>query len=376
MSVGSEPLPDPTLSRASAIARAARARQRADDRLETTITDFFLTADARLEERTRLMLAHVLRGIIGAIEADIRRHAARVLAGLGETTRAEAILTQGGALLRLTRSGVLRDRDLMKDLIARVRHDLIADALPAAIAGPEEPSLLIRLTGVSDTTVATAAGALLAAESRRRAANESGMIAGSDVPADLHRRLVWWVAAAVRDGLDDALKDAGEMVAMQGRGQSDQAITEAALRSLAAHDDAERPEAVAIRLAAAIDARRDELPALLVEALGDRRLTLFVAVLAHAIGIDAEQVRVIVLDPDGEQLWLALRAADLDRETIARIGLALADADPRRDIESFADALDSIASVAVDDARAAIAPLAMHREFRAALRALAGADRR
>ena len=41
------------------------------------------------------------------------------------------------------------------------------------------------------------------------------------------------VAAAVRDGLDDALKDAGEMVAMQGRGQSDQAITEAALRSLA-----------------------------------------------------------------------------------------------------------------------------------------------
>ncbi|RZM09065.1 MAG: hypothetical protein EOP67_70695, partial [Sphingomonas sp.] len=123
-------MPDPALSRASAIARAARARQRADDRLETTITDFFLTADARLEERTRLMLAHVLRGIIGAIEADIRRHAARVLAGLGETTRAEAILTQGGALLRLTRSGVLRDRDLMKDLIARVRHDLIADALP------------------------------------------------------------------------------------------------------------------------------------------------------------------------------------------------------------------------------------------------------
>ena len=58
------------------------------------------------------------------------------------------------------------------------------------------------------------------------------------------------------------------------------------------------------------------------------------------------------------------------------IGLALADADPRRDIESFADALDSIASVAVDDARAAIAPLAMHREVRAALRALAGADRR
>ena len=376
MSVGSDPLRDSALPRASAMARAERARLRAEERLEQTIADVFLGADARLEERTRLMLTHVMRGIVGAIEADIRRQAARLLAGAGETARAEAILTQGGAMLRLTRAGLLRDRDLMEELIARVRHDLIADALPTTIGGPEEPSLLIRLAGVPDTIVATAAGALLAAESRRRAANETGAIPGSELPAALHRQLVWWVAAAVRDGLDDMLKDAGEVLAMQGRAHSDRAITDAALRSLAAHDDGERPEAIASRLAGAIDARPEELPALLIEALGDRRLALFVAVLAHAIGIEFEQARALVLDPAGEQLGLALRAADLDRPTIAQIGLALADADARRDIESFADALDSIAGVAVADARDAIAPLAMHRDFRAALRTLAGTDRR
>lgn len=384
MSVGPDPLRDTAFSRGNAIARAERARLRAEERLEGTIADFFLDADARLDERTRLMLAHVLRGIIGAIEADIRRHAARLLAGIGEIARAESILTQGGAMLRLTRGGLLRDRDLMDELVARVRHDLIADALPTSgptsvstsTAGPDEASLLVRLAAVPDSIVASAANALLAAESRRRAANENGAIAGSDLPAELHHRLVWWVAAAVRDGLGDILKDAGPASQVQGGALSDRAITDAALRSLAAHDEGERPEAVASRLASAIDARPDELAMLLVESIGDRRLALFIAVLAKAIGVEFDQARAIVLEPEGERLWLALRAADLDRPTIARIGLALSDADPRRDIEGFADALDAIVAVPVEDARAVISPLALHRDFRAALRALSRSDRR
>lgn len=363
MSIGRDPLREAASPRASASARAEKARLRAEERLAGTIADFFLDADSRLDERTRLTLAHVLGGIVGAIEADIRRHAARLIAGDGATDSAEAILTGTGVMERLTRAGLLRDEDLMDELIARVRHDLIADALPVAIAGPNEASLLVRLAGVPDSVVASAANALLASESRRRAANENGTVAGSELPAELHHRLVWWIAAAIRAGSEPSA-------------DTDRAITEAALRSLAAHDEGDRPEAVAIRLAGAIDARTRELPALLVEAIGDRRLALFVAVLAQAIGVAFDQARAIVLEPDGDRLWLALRAADLDRPTIARIGLALADADPRRDIESFADSLDAIAAVDIQDARAALAPLALHKDFRAAMRALTRLDRR
>ena len=131
-----------------------------------------------------------------------------------------------------------------------------------------------------------------------------------------------------------------------------------------------------MRLAAAMDARPNELAAVLVESIGDRRLSLFVAVLAQALGIAFDQVRAITLDPEGDRLWLALRAIDLDRPTIARIGLALSEADPRRDIESFADALDDIMAIGAEDARAALAPLALNRDFRLALRALARTDRR
>ncbi len=368
MSVGQDPVSDAAPPRIDAVSRAETARLRAEARLANTIADFFLDADGRLDERTRLTLARVLDGIVGAIEADIRRHAARLLAGAGDTKRGEAVLKpsgrQGGVVARLTRAGLLHDDELMDELIARVRHDLIADALPIAIVGPDEASLLVRLAGVPDSVVASAASALLAAESRRRAANENGTVAGSELSAELHHRLVWWIAAAIRADLRDATAE------------GDQAIIDAALRSLSAHDEGDRPEAVAMRLAAAIDARPEELPSLLIESIGDRRLSLFVAVLAQATGLAFDQARGITLEPEGDRLWLALRAIDLDRPTIARIGLALSEADPRRDIEAFADALDGIVAGSIADARAAIAPLALHPDFRAAMRALARSDRR
>ena len=111
---------------------------------------------------------------------------------------------------------------------------------------------------------------------------------------------------------------------------------------------------------------------MLVEALDDRRVALFVAILAQAIGIPFDAAREIVLDAGGERLWLACRALDLPRETIARIGLRLAEGDARRDLERFADELDHIAAIPVDTARAAVAPLRLHPDYRAALDALRG----
>ena len=205
-------------------------------------------------------------------------------------------------------------------------------------------------------------------------------------PNHAHRALVEAAAAAglpvlCEKPMATTMADADAMVAACNRAgvlyatAFDQRF-HAAHRSLAAHDEGERPDAVAMRLAGALDARPNELAAVLVESIGDRRLSLFVAVLAHALGIAFDQARSITLEPEGDRLWLALRAIDMDRPTIARIGLALSEADPRRDIEAFADALDAIVSVGVEDARASIAPLELHSDFRMALRALSRTDRR
>lgn len=324
---------------------------RVEPRLAAEITDFFLPDDARLDDRTRLAIARMLTELIGAIEADIRRHAARLLVGRGRDAAAEALATGGGgAIARLTAAGLLRDPELMEEVIARTRGALIADALPPTDEVDERPSLLLRLADLPDGVVAAAAQALLAADSRRPGS-------GSELTAELHHRLVWWIAAAIRDpGNRDPLVD--------------RAIADAAQRCLFAHDEGERPEALAARLAAAIDPLPAEVPPLLVEALGDRRLTLFVAILARALRLDVDVARALVLEPEGERLWPALRAIGMERADIARVALSLADADPRRDIELFADRLDAIAAISPDAAHEAIGPLALPRDFRFAIKAL------
>lgn len=361
MSVGPEQAERHALG--TRINAARRLRGLADARLTGAIADFFLADDTRLDERTRLTLGRVLAAVVQGIETDIRRHGGRVLSARGADVQAERLLKgHEDVVRRLARAGLLRDRQLMDELIAQVRCDLIAEALPPTATTQEQASLLVGLAEVDDGVVAAAARALLAADARRRAVAEQGGVAAGVLPAELHHQLIWWVAASIREGQVAAAGDDATV---------DRAIVEAAQRSLAAHDEGQRPESIAERLAAAIDARADELGDLLIDALGDRRLLLFIAVLGRAVDLDFAGTRTIVLEPEGDRLWLALRAADLDRSTIARIALALADADPRRDIETFADDLDAIAAIPQDSARSALAPLTLHHDLRLAIDALA-----
>ena len=346
------------------LARAAAADVRADDRLRVAIDDFFLADDSRLDDRTRIAMAALLADLALGVEGALRRHAARLLAAREAATLADTLNADGPSILeRLIGAGLMRDADLMRELFGRIRQDLLADTLPSdAPEDPDQASLLPRLAQAADTVVATSAAALLSAESRRRVPSTPGQPSPTELPAELHHRLVWWVAAALRERFAEA---AGESLA-----DLDRALAEAAQRSVAAHDEGERLEAVALRLAAALDPQANELPGLLVEALADRRLSLFVALLAHALGLDYADAREIVLDPGAERLWLLLRALELDRASIARIGLALSDADPRRDIDRFAEGLDDIVAITPTVARHALAPLLLHRDYRAALVAL------
>jgi hypothetical protein len=355
----------PVVDAAPLFARAAAADRRAEARLATAIDDFFLAEEDRLDDRTRAAIGAVLTSAVRAIEREIASHAARQLAGQGLAAQAAAIDAPGAPLLgRLLDSGLLRDRELMGELLGEVRQDLLGEALIGNRPPGVQAVLLARLTDCGDGVVAAAAGAYLLADGRRRAPSTARR---ADLPAMLHRRLAWWVAAALRKARS------GEPV---HQAAIDRALVAAAQRSLAAHDEGDRLEAVAMRLASAIDARPEELGDLLAEALEEGRAALFIAVLAHALSIDFAEARALTLDPDGDRLWLALRAHGQDRETIARIGLALADADPRRDIEAFVDALDTIGAVPIEDARVALAPFALHPDFRAALRALERAPRR
>lgn len=342
----------PQVTVAPLVARAAAADRRADRRLQTAIEDFFLAENDRLDDRTRAAIGTLLTDAIGAIAGEIVGHAARQLSG--QWPRPEA----AGLVSRLSASGLLRDAGLMSELLGQTRQDLLADALRGNRAPGAQPVLLAQLAGCGDGVIAAAARLYIRAENRRRTV---GGARGSDFPAHLHRQLIWWTAAAVRE----------QLIAAGGPlDRLDRALVAGAQRSIAAHDDDDRLDAIALRLAAAIDARPEELADLLAGALDEGYPALFSAILAHALGIDFGEARTLVLDPVGDVLWFALRAHHADRAAIARVGLALADADPRRDIEAFADNLDAIAAITPDDARVVLGTLSLPADFRAAVRAL------
>lgn len=352
------------------LARASAAETRTTDRLYGAIDDVLMDDAVRLDDRTRLRMRAVLAQLAGGIEAALRSHAARLLILRDEAVLAERLrVTAAPVFARLNASGLLRDPALIRELLGRVRQDLMADALPIrAPDDPDQPSLLPRLLHHVNPAVGAASGALLAADSQRRSHMPIGTPQSSDLPADLHHHLVWWSAAALRIAVADA--GDGALWAL------DRALAEAAAHEIAAHVEEDRLEAVAMRLASALDPDAKARARLLVEALSDRRLSLVIALLAQGLGLDYADMREIVLDPEGERLWLALRALDLDRTTVARIGLAMAEADPRRDVDGFADALDDIMATDHVAASKALAPLLLHREYRAALSAIERGVRR
>ncbi len=353
------------------LARATSADVRADEALQVAIDDVFLPDAARLDDRTRLGVTLLLDDLANGIAATVRRHAARLLTARDESALAERLAVSGGGETgrALASAGLLRDAQLMREIVGRVRQDVIAEALPAmAREDPDASSLLPRLLYHADPVVGKSAAALLGAESRRRIGGPVGAPLASDLPVEVHRRLVWMSAAAVRDQF---AKAAGAALPAL-----DRALAEAAMRSIATHDEGERLEAVALRLAAALDPSPGERATLLVEALFDRRLALFIAVIAQGLGLEHADTRDIVLDPNGERLWLLLRALDLDRATIARIGFSLGEADPRRDLDGFAEMLDTIVAIDPLAARQALAPLLLHRDYRAALTAFARSQQR
>jgi len=339
-------------SASTLLARAAAAARHVDRRLAEAIDDFFLPDDSRLDDRMRAALAATLTAMVTVVERDLRQRAVAHLSG-ADPALIQRIENGASVLDRLVGSGLLRDFDLMRELIARTRQDLLVDLLPAL--PPDEvgsASLLARLAGSADAWVAEAALTMMAAESRRRGLIDSNRLERTELPAELHHRLVWWVAAAIREQL--------------GPSSADRMIVGAALRALADHDEGDRLESAAMRLAVTIDPQPTELATVLRHALGDRRVALVIALLGHALGIDYATMRQIVLD-GGEQLWLALRGAGLDRATVARIGLSLCEADPRHDVEALADQLEAISAVTPDEARGVLAPLRLHPDFRAAM---------
>lgn len=295
------------------LADAARGAQGGRKRL-ALLVDLFLPEAGRLSDYQRITVKRFIARLVGAVEHDLRQ---RLITGHAARFSPEILAALGSArvpiaLPLLQRARALHDVDLVSLLLARVEEQRLTATLRR---GGDDSRLLEALLADPDEGVSAGAMAMLIAESRRHFLFDEPVLARTDLPAELQYRLVWWVAAALREYL---INQHGT-----DHGIADAALMDAAAASLSGHDEGETLESAAMQLAYALAERGMLDDTLLQAACEDGRLSLFVAALAVRGGLDFEAARGMALPPFGERLIVLLRALDVKRDVAGAIALAL-----------------------------------------------------
>lgn len=283
----------------------------ARERFAVAAVDLLLPDQARLNEWQRLTAAALLTQLVRTVESELRSGLADLLPGDEEL---QAALTSDHvpiALPILERANVLRDADLGVVLVRRVEeHRFHRDHDPR---GSEE--LLQELIADADEAVAGEAMAMLIARSRRFDRFSEPVMSRTELAAELQHRLVWLVAAALRQycvqqhGVDAVT--------------ADEAIAAAAGAIIASYDEGESLEARAMQLAGLLQRSGRLDDDLLARLAGEGNLPLFVAALALRCSVEFPAAWEVLSDPRGRGPALLLRAADVARGPAATILLML-----------------------------------------------------
>ena len=331
--------------------------------LSAVMIDLFRPEGERLSDLERTTMRHLLDQVVGAAEDELR---SRILArkDLRATVEFEASLGAPHVPIArpiLDRVGLLRDPELVGALLRRTKDYALIGHL-RRLGGTPEPGGLDELPS-RDGEIGRAAMALLIAESRRNDRFEEPALARADLPAAVERRLVWRVAAALREygvrqhGLDGNRLDA--------------VIAGEAGDMLVDRESAGTLEAAAGRLADLLEEAGLAHDELLVEALFAGRPALYFALLARRASLSHDAVRELASAVEGH--LVILRAAGTGREAALRLALVLHEAlggeAEEHSAAAWAEAFDALSR---NEAAAAVRPWLFDSGYRAALAELAG----
>jgi uncharacterized protein (DUF2336 family) len=281
----------------------------ARERFSVAATDLLLPEQSRLTEWQRLTAASLLSRLVRTIEDSLRSALADRFHGYDALHAALSSAHVPIALPILERAQVLRDPDLGTVLVRRVEEHRFWKS--NAATSSEE--FLLELIRDPDAAVAAEAMDMVVARSRRFDRFQEPVLGHAELPADLQHRLVWMIAAALRQYI----------VQQHAVPAVDGPIEEAAARYIAGYDEGDTLEARAMRLVRHLhrDGRLDG--ATLSRILAEGNLPLFIAGAAARGALDYAAAWEILSDPRGRGPALLLRAGGIGRSDAAAILLTL-----------------------------------------------------
>ncbi len=281
------------------------------ERSSLAAADLLLPEQARLSEWQRVTASALLLRLVRSVEDSLR-------VCLAEDFRGEEALhaALGSdrieiALPLLERAQMLRDPELGTVLVRRVEEHRYWKEY-AASGGDD---LLAELVRDNDEAIAREAMGLLVARSRRFDRFQEPLMGQADLPAELQHRLVWMIAAALRQYMVQHHRIPS--------GKADAAISAAATDLIASCDEGHNLEAGCMRLARALQNAGRLEGVDLARMLDEGQLPLFVAALAVRCSLDHAAAWEILSDPEGRGSALLLRSGRIDRDSAAWILLML-----------------------------------------------------
>lgn len=285
----------------------------ARERFSVAATDLLLPETTRLTEWQRLtaaaLLSRLIRTIEDALRSDLLDRLARYDALHAAFSSAHVPIAQP----LLERAQVLRDPELSTVLVRRVEEHRFWKGQHYLTEAPDR--LLVELITDADAELSAEAMAVLVARSRRFDRFGEPVLARTDLPAELQHKLVWMVAAALRQYM--VLHHA-----VPSR-EADAVIADAAQQQLAGYDEGSSLEAASMRLVRRMaELGRLEDP-VLVRMLEEGLLPMFIAAIGARVALNYESSWEVLSDPRGLGPAILLRAASFGRNHAAAIFLIL-----------------------------------------------------
>ena len=285
----------------------------ARERFSIAATDLLLPETVRLTEWQRHTAAALLSRLIRTIEDALRADLADRVGGYEALHASFSSAHVPIAQPMLERAQVLRDPELSTVLVRRVEEHRFWKG--QRDSGHEPDVLLRELINDADAALAGEAMAVLIARSRRFDRFGDPGFARTDLAADLHHKLVWMVAAALRQYMV-------QHHAVPSR-EADGLIADATQKHLAGYDEGTSLDAACTRLARRL-AELDRLDDPLLERmLDDGMLPMFIAAIGVRVGLNYDSAWEVLSDPRGMGPAILLSAAGFARNRAAAIFLIL-----------------------------------------------------
>ena len=310
--------------------------------LTRALGDLLLEENMYPGDRRRLV-DEALRQLRHEIETPVRESLARLLARAPAAPPevvaalandvievAEPLLTGSAALNDSDLLAIIRDRTGDHRRAIAVRGAL-SETITDALAATNDQGVITSLLGNDAARISAGTLEALVEQSQRIGTYHQKLLTRPELTRQLAARLYPWVSANLKAEI--LAEFAIDPLTLAEPAEAPSEDTDA--------EDGERPEP--------LSTDRDILPPLIVEALRDNQIPSFVMLFSGYAGVPRAVVRRMLLEPRGDGLCIACKAAGIDRATFASIYLlsrrALAaglPAPPRSDMGSVLTLYDRL----------------------------------